>query len=88
MREAYVLAECHGHPFAEKAVVSLSWRLALQDIVSVSLDICTTWRSSNPVPKLRHTDLQRLALYLGHPQFEGFEVRQTIGARKKANVAA
>ena len=28
------------------------------------------------------------ALYLGHPQFEGFEVRQTIGARKKANVAA
>jgi heme-degrading monooxygenase HmoA len=26
--------------------------------------------------------------YLGHPQFEGFEVRQTIGARKKANVAA
>ena len=27
-------------------------------------------------------------LYLGHPLFEGFEVRQTIGARKKANVAA
>ena len=27
-------------------------------------------------------------LYLGHPQFEGFEVRQTIGAREKATVAA
>ena len=31
---------------------------------------------------------QNKPLYLGHPQFEGFEVHQTIGARKKANVAA
>ena len=31
---------------------------------------------------------QNKPLYLGHPQFEGFEVRQTIGAHKKANVAA
>ena len=27
-------------------------------------------------------------LYLGHPQFEGFEVRQTIGARKKTKIRA
>ena len=31
---------------------------------------------------------QNKRLYLGYPQFEGFEVRQTIGAHKKANVAA
>ena len=30
---------------------------------------------------------QNKPLYLGHPQFEGSEVRQTIGAHKKANVA-
>ena len=57
----------------------------------------TVWESRNAFDAWTRSEAFRAAhqgagqnkpLYLGHPQFEGFEVRQTIGARKKANVAA
>ena len=46
------------------------------------------WTRSEAFRAAHHGAGQNKPLYLGHPQFEGFEVRQTIGARKKANVAA
>ena len=48
-------------------------------------------RGLDPIPGLSGRSPaagENKPLYLGHPQFEGFEVRQSIGARKKANVAA
>ena len=46
------------------------------------------WTRSEAFRAAHQGDGENKPLYLGHPQFEGFEVRQTIDARKKANVAA
>jgi heme-degrading monooxygenase HmoA len=46
------------------------------------------WTRSEAFRAAHHGAGENKPLYLGHPQFEGFEVRQTISARKKAKVRA
>ena len=46
------------------------------------------WTRSEAFRAAHHGAGENKPLYRGPPQFEGFEVRQTIGHRKKANVAA
>ena len=46
------------------------------------------WTRSEAFRAAHHHVGENKPLYLGHPQFEGFEVWQTVGARKKANVEA
>lgn len=46
------------------------------------------WTRSEAFRAAHHQAGENKHLYLGHPQFEGFEVCQTVGARKKAKVGA
>ena len=46
------------------------------------------WTRSEAFRAAHHGAGENKPLYRGHPQFEDFEVRQTIGARKRANVRA
>lgn len=45
------------------------------------------WTKSEAFRAAHKSAGENKPLYLGHPQFEGFEVRQTVGQGKKADVA-
>jgi heme-degrading monooxygenase HmoA len=45
------------------------------------------WTKSDAFRAAHRSAGENKPLYLGHPQFEGFEVRQTVGHGKKAEVA-
>jgi heme-degrading monooxygenase HmoA len=45
------------------------------------------WTKSDAFRAAHRSAGENKPLYLGHPQFEGFEVRQTVGLGKKAEVA-
>jgi len=45
------------------------------------------WTKSDAFRAAHRSAGENKPLYLGHPQFEGFEVRQTVGRGKKAEVA-
>jgi heme-degrading monooxygenase HmoA len=42
------------------------------------------WTNSEAFRAAHHRAGDNKSLYLGHPQFEGFEVRQTVGLRNAA----
>jgi heme-degrading monooxygenase HmoA len=46
------------------------------------------WTRSEAFRAAHHRAGENKQLYFGHPQFEGFEVCQTVGARKKVKVGA
>jgi heme-degrading monooxygenase HmoA len=45
------------------------------------------WTKSEAFRTAHRSAGRNKLLYLGHPQFEGFEVRQTVGRGKKAEAA-
>ena len=45
------------------------------------------WTKSDAFRAAHRSAGENKPLYLGHPQFEGFEVRQTVALGKKAEVA-